>query len=313
MFKQRLRHAVWRNRTFWRWVGAILLVTLLFDGVYLYRSSSELMIERTEQAQLLAQTVLESISREPGDDQKIRNQLQRVTFGSVHYAQFVHQGEVRVNLRSPDVMNLKLDPLERDQQQPRTERLWVDGLLLIDIIRPLPDSDGYIRLGVSLNTAFWLILKEAGSIAKVSLAIVLGLGLLLSAWFMLRSRNRVEEPHSLPPLGESSPLVMMEPKQPTVRLNGFLIDDMRKTILTDGGRSIALPPKEYSLIRLLASQPGRVFPEEEIRLALWPDDPLMTRKDTTHYIYLLRKRLKENGVSSNFIENVRGHGYKVSI
>lgn len=311
MFKQRLRDAVWRNRTFWCWVGAILLVTLLFDGVYLYYSSGQLIAERTRQAQLLAQTVLESISREPADEQKIRNQLQRVAFGSIHYAQFVQQGEVRVDLRSPDTENLELAPLEADQ--PQTQQLRVDGLLLVDIIMPLPGSGGYIRLGISLNTVFWTILKEAGNIAKVSLAGVFGASLLLGTWLMLLSRRRIK--NSPPAPREefpSMPLVMSELKQPAVRVNGFLIDDARKALMTDDGRAIALPPKEYSLIRLLASQPRRVFAEEEIRRELWPDDPLMTRKDTTHYIYLLRKRLKENGVSPASIENVRGHGYKIS-
>ncbi len=300
------------NRTFWRSLGVILLLILLFDGLYLYRSWSKLMTARTAQAQLLAQTVVESLASNHEDEQKIRNQLQKIAFGSVHYAQFVHQGEVRVDIRSPEVLNLDLEPLGTDQLRPQTQRLWTDGLLLVDTITPLSDSHGYIRVGVSLNTVLWGILQETAFVAGVSLAALLGLSLLLAAWLLWRTRHRTETSSS----AEEAPAIawiMPDLSPAVVRLNGFLIDDSQKMIITDDGHSLTLPPKEYCLIRFLASQPGRVFSEEEIRRELWPEDRSMTRKDTTHYIYLLRKRLRENGVQPDLIENVRGHGYKISI
>lgn len=271
------------------------------------------MTARTEQAQLLAQTVVESLAGNHEDAQRIRNQLQKIAFGSVHYAQFVHQGEVRVDIRSPEVQNLLLEPLGTDQLQPQTQRLRTDGLLLVDIISPLSDSHGYIRVGVSLNTVLWGVLKETAFIAGVSLAVLLGLASLLAVWLLWRARQRAAEISSSSEEATAMTVVIPDLSPAVVRLNGFLIDDSQKIVITDDGRSITLSPKEYCLIRLLASQPGRVFSEEEIRRELWPDDRSMTRKDTTHYIYLLRRRLREHGVEPELIENVRGHGYKISI
>lgn len=304
---------MWANRTFWRSLGVILLLILLWDGLYLYRSWSRLMTARTEQAQLLAQTVVEKLAGDYGDEQKIRNQFQKIAFGSVHYAQFVHQGEVRVDMRSLEVQNLVLEPLGTDQLQPKTQRLWTDRLLLVDVITPLSDSHGYIRIGVSLNSVLWGILQETALVAGVSLAALLGLSLLLAAWLLWRAGHRAAETSSSPEEATAMTVVMSDPSPAVVRLNGFLIDDSQKMLITDGGQPITLSPKEYCLIRLLASQPGRVFSEEEIRRELWPDDRSMTRKDTTHYVYLLRKRLREHGVEPELIENVRGHGYKISI
>jgi len=91
------------------------------------------------------------------------------------------------------------------------------------------------------------------------------------------------------------------------------IDRAQKRVFRDDGSLVELSPKEYALLVLLASDPGRVFSDEEIRQHVWPNGHGVTRKDVTHYIYLLRRKLERQGVSAEIIENVRGHGYRLSI
>jgi len=313
VFSQRWRKVVWRSRSFWGTFFALLFAILLFNGLFIYRSWSQLQAERTLQARLLVQTLVESLPQGPADDHEtIRTKLQGLAFGSIHYAQFVHQGEVHVDLRSSDAAELKLEPLEFAQSQAR--QLWIGGLPILDIIAPLPASQGYVRLGFSLMEAAWIVAREAILMFTISLAIVLGLSALFGGWLVLRSGQQIESQPSFASEAPTpiAPSILMQ-RQTVMHLNGFHIDDAGKRVSTEDGRSITLPPKEYALLRLLVSQPGRVFSEEEIRHELWPEDAFMTRKDATHYVYLLRKRLKEHGFSPTLIENVRGYGYKISI
>jgi DNA-binding response OmpR family regulator len=86
------------------------------------------------------------------------------------------------------------------------------------------------------------------------------------------------------------------------------IDDERKRV-TLSGNLIALAPKEYSLLKTLAEQPGRVFSEEELIRAVWPEGGLATASDVKRYIYLLRKKLEADPQQPRYIQTVRGFGY----
>ena len=93
----------------------------------------------------------------------------------------------------------------------------------------------------------------------------------------------------------------------------IVIDDARKEVRL-GERSVTLSPKEYQLLRLLHSSPGRVFSSDEILKALWRR-PLSyaTRQDVQKYVYLLRKKLEENPKAPELIKTVRGFGYRLAM
>ncbi|MCK4393291.1 response regulator transcription factor, partial [Candidatus Bipolaricaulota bacterium] len=50
---------------------------------------------------------------------------------------------------------------------------------------------------------------------------------------------------------------------------GLSIDDVRKQVFVQG-ETVSLSPKEYSLLKLLSSKPGKVFSSQEILAHLWP-------------------------------------------
>jgi len=298
VLKQRLRETLWRNKAFWGVLVAMLVATVLINALHTYHSWSRLVEDQSLQARVLARTVAEMIAIGSNEPDEIRALLQTVVRGAVYYAQYVRQGQVWVEIHSAEAADLALEPLKIEGEQTQVRRRALeDGLPYLDIIVPLPE-EGYLRMGFSLSTAIWMAFKGAIIAVGTSLGVWLGLGLVLGGWFLLGSRRE----------GTAS-----AGDEPALTLNGLRIDDERKVVTREDGKVIALSPKEYQLLRLLASEPGRVFSEEEIRRELWPNGRWMTRKDVTHYVYLLRKKLQESSVSPEMIENVRGHGYKISI
>jgi len=100
------------------------------------------------------------------------------------------------------------------------------------------------------------------------------------------------------------------PESPTkIRINDLEIDDECKEVRLQG-RLIPLAPKEYALLRLLASKPGKVFSEEEIISALWPNKG-MTANDVAQCVYRLRRKLEADPAHPQWILTAPGFGYQL--
>ena len=98
---------------------------------------------------------------------------------------------------------------------------------------------------------------------------------------------------------------------PAVEQRSLEIDDTRKVVILRG-KEVALSPKEYALVGLLSSEPGRVFSRQEILSRLWPDNRYATSQDVQKYVYLLRKKLEDDPSHPRFILTVRGFGYRLA-
>jgi DNA-binding response OmpR family regulator len=97
---------------------------------------------------------------------------------------------------------------------------------------------------------------------------------------------------------------------PYIQLGKLQIDDERKEVRL-GDKLIELSPKEYELLKLLASKPGKVFSHREIIEAIWQDNPYASSEDVKKYIYLLRNKLEDDVENPKLILTVRGFGYKL--
>ncbi len=96
-----------------------------------------------------------------------------------------------------------------------------------------------------------------------------------------------------------------------LRCGPISIDDEAKEVRIDG-EPVRLSPKEYDLLRLLASRPGRVFSNNEILHAVWPDRADEgTYEDVKKYIYFLRGKVEPDPENPRFIHTARGFGYKL--
>lgn len=94
----------------------------------------------------------------------------------------------------------------------------------------------------------------------------------------------------------------------TARQVGALrIDAGRRRVLVDG-REVTLTRKEFGLLALLTSDPGRIFTREAIMNEVWGHDGAGDTRTLGVHMASLRKKL---GVG-DFIETVRGVGFRVS-
>jgi DNA-binding response OmpR family regulator len=112
---------------------------------------------------------------------------------------------------------------------------------------------------------------------------------------------------------EARILAVMRRFQPSAywRAGELEIDDAQKRVRVRG-REVALSPKEYELLKLLASQPGRVFSDEEIIRHVWPEGGLASSTDVRRYIYLLRQKIEADPKNPTLVLTVPGFGYKLA-
>ncbi|MBS1637294.1 MAG: response regulator transcription factor [Bacteroidetes bacterium] len=89
-----------------------------------------------------------------------------------------------------------------------------------------------------------------------------------------------------------------------VDLGGIKID-REKFLVYKEGAEIALPKKEFKLLSLLASKPGKVFTREYILEQVWGDEVVVGDRTIDVHIRKLREKLGDD-----YIRTVKGIGYK---
>ena len=89
-----------------------------------------------------------------------------------------------------------------------------------------------------------------------------------------------------------------------VDVGGLKIDRERYIVIKEG-TEINLPKKEFELLALLASKPGKVFTREVILDKVWGGEVIVGDRTIDVHIRKLREKLGEE-----YIKTVKGIGYK---
>jgi two-component system, OmpR family, response regulator RegX3 len=89
--------------------------------------------------------------------------------------------------------------------------------------------------------------------------------------------------------------------------SGSLVVDRRTRRVTLGGEEVALTPKEFDLLSLLAGDPGAVFSRQEIIDSVWDPHWFGPTKTLDVHVGSLRRKLGD----PQWIETVRGVGYRL--
>jgi len=184
---------------------------------------------------------------------------------------------------------------------------WVPDLILLDII--LPES----------NEAGWELLEFIRQRSSVPVILVSALSRAADRVRGLRAGadDFVSKPFHLDEVLARVEAILRR-VQPAITGLELTIDDLRKQVRI-AGRTISLSPKEYQLLKLLASSPGRVFTTAEILNELWPPKPGTDEKtyadaqDVQKYVYLLRKKLEIDPQKPSLVITVRGFGYRLGV
>lgn len=91
----------------------------------------------------------------------------------------------------------------------------------------------------------------------------------------------------------------------TVQSFGDLTIDRERFVVGLKGNELNLPRKEFELLELLASQPGKVFTRNAILEKVWGEDVVVGDRTIDVHIRKLREKLGEE-----YIRTVKGVGYK---
>jgi DNA-binding response OmpR family regulator len=80
--------------------------------------------------------------------------------------------------------------------------------------------------------------------------------------------------------------------------------------VTIGGRPVALPPKEFRILAVLARNPGVVVPRERLLQLVWPEGRSDNSRALDVHISWLRQKIRGSNVR---IERVWGIGYRLVV
>ena len=81
--------------------------------------------------------------------------------------------------------------------------------------------------------------------------------------------------------------------------------DRERYLVIKGGKEISLPRKEFELMSLLVSKPGRVFKREEILSRVWGNETIVGDRTIDVHIRKLREK-----IGDDYFKTIKGIGYK---
>ncbi|MCB0685893.1 MAG: response regulator transcription factor [Saprospiraceae bacterium] len=89
---------------------------------------------------------------------------------------------------------------------------------------------------------------------------------------------------------------------------GDLILDRSKFVVTMAGQTIDLAKKEFQILELLMSAPGKVFSRQEIFRKIWDSEIIVGERTIDVHVRRIREKVGEN-----YIKTLKGVGYKIEI
>lgn len=105
----------------------------------------------------------------------------------------------------------------------------------------------------------------------------------------------------------------MQPKQDSgngiIHLGRLIINIERKSVSIDGADAV-FSKKEFEIVSLLASHPGRIYSREEIINELWSDSPYILDRTVDVHIARIRNKL---GPLKKYLTNKSGYGYSIDV
>ena len=84
-----------------------------------------------------------------------------------------------------------------------------------------------------------------------------------------------------------------------------LVIDRERHLVIRNGERIELPRKEFALLALLASSPGKLFSREEIYSRIWGDSVVVGDRTIDVHVRKIRQKIGDGHIST-----VKGMGYK---
>jgi DNA-binding response OmpR family regulator len=99
------------------------------------------------------------------------------------------------------------------------------------------------------------------------------------------------------------------PPPPRIRFGTIEIDLDAKRVYRDG-EELPMTPKEYALLILLATHPGKVFSRDQILDHVWGLGTYVNPRTVDVHVRWLRAKVEPDPQNPRYIQTVRGSGYR---
>jgi two-component system, OmpR family, alkaline phosphatase synthesis response regulator PhoP len=90
---------------------------------------------------------------------------------------------------------------------------------------------------------------------------------------------------------------------------GLTVDLLRRQVVL-GGKEVELTAREFDVLALLASHPGRVYSREQIMRHLWDGDFFGEARAADVHIQHIRHKVEPDPKNPRYVRTVRGAGYR---
>jgi DNA-binding response OmpR family regulator len=124
--------------------------------------------------------------------------------------------------------------------------------------------------------------------------------------FLARAGALMRRPRSTWRISQSAP---SSTSAPTISLLGLTIDPSRRRVVCDGA-VVSLTPQEFSLLYVLASNPGIVFSREDLLARVWHQEVFVTDRGVDTLVKRLRRKIERDAAQPQRVITVWGAGYK---
>lgn len=95
-----------------------------------------------------------------------------------------------------------------------------------------------------------------------------------------------------------------------LQIGGLIMNDRQKSVMVDG-QPVALTPKEYGILKLLADHPGQVFSMEQIYENVWNEPAYNPENTVAVHIRHIREKIEIDPKNPDYLKVVWGVGYKL--
>jgi phosphate regulon transcriptional regulator PhoB len=208
---------------------------------------------------------------------------------------------VAYNLRKEGYQTLTAGDAEQCLSLCRTEH---PDLVILDVMLPSASGLDVCRLLRKQNSSVPIIMLTARA-EETDRVVGLELG----------ADDYVTKPFSMRELMARVKSVLRrtavpESEAPKVVQAGDLTVDASRYEVTVAGRRVELSPKEFDLLRFLATHPGQVFTRQVLLDRVWGTEAYVEERTVDVHVRWLREKIEADPSHPARLLTVRGVGYK---
>ncbi len=189
---------------------------------------------------------------------------------------------------------------------------YLPDLIILDIM--MPDKDGFevcraLRANSKTAVIPIIMLSAKSELMDKVIGLEMGADDYITKPFSPRellarvkaNLRRQEYVHKTPESGNEK----------EIKYNNMIIRPERFEAIVEGTR-LDLSPKEFEILLVLASNPGRVFSRDVLLEKIWGFDAIRETRTVDVHIRYLRQKIERDPANPEYIETVRGVGYRFS-